>query len=89
MSHIKIDATEVYEAIQDISTALSSKNVPKLFLDICLKIKNDHLFKDFIFIRSSTTLADDHIIRLGVCGMIELLATAVRTQNFDLLIEHA
>ncbi len=88
MSQIKVDTTEVYEAIQDISMALSSKNVPKLFLEKCLDLKKSDSFKNSIFIRTATTLTNDHIIRLGICGMIELLATAVRTQNFDKLLGH-
>lgn len=84
---IVIEAPEVIEALQDISAFVknpSAKEVaPRSFFEEVYKLRFGFLKNGTVCILPPTTRAGNHVIRLGVGWKLKVLATAVRTLDFD------
>tara|TARA_B100000614_G_C14409589_1_gene437204 strand:+ start:143 stop:385 length:243 start_codon:yes stop_codon:yes gene_type:complete len=80
MARILIDTTEVYGTLNKIKDYVESRSIeeiPKAFLDEIFKLSEGLGLKGSICVLPPTTVAGDHVIRLGVRGILKVLAATI------------
>lgn len=80
-SRIRLDAAEIIrwcEALKSDLEGLTLEDIPEGLREQLFNLADSGFLHSSISVMGSTTIAGDHVIRLGVGGQLESIAAAVR-----------